>query len=257
MKTLEIKTSVQKQWHRFPTCTGTTGLQPVKQWHRFKTCESTKSGWHWITVIGFALMLFSVTGCNIITPVMWFIEGPPTQPALYTLNPEQDVVVFLDDRGTVIPRSRWRQKLAMTTTQTLLDQPELIRNAITPQAATRVASQEEYGHLIPIDEVGRRVQADVIIYATVDRFDLLDNGYPKPIAQMRVKIVDSQTGRQLWPDDPHGHDLVAQMPTQLNSQYEAGASDALAEVLAEYAGLRLAQLFFEHEPNPFDAEINY
>lgn len=221
-----------------------------------ETCDTLLGRLLAVTLL--ATTLVGLGGCNIGTPVMWLLTGPEQKEPEYVLPTDSTVVVFLDDRGSVIPRARLRSLLTMSTTNTLLEQKGLVAKIVTPDAAGRVASQEEYGHLIPVDEIGRRVGADIVIYATVLRWDLIDDGYPRPLCILSVQVVDCIHGTVLWPEGGSPHVLTAQMGTKTSTRYDTSAAVAqLEDTLAKFAGLRLAQLFFKHEENPLDAEINY
>lgn len=205
------------------------------------------------------LLALATSGCNIVAPIAYIIEGPPTTGPLYQL-PAGKVVVFIDDRGDVVPRARLRTTMATRATTELLNNVETqISGAITPTAIARVTDQDQFARLLPIDEIGRRVGADIVIYATVERFELIAQAMPRPTAVLRVKIIDSNTGQRLWPtglDGEYGYRLVVQMGVKTASHYEPSAIDQLQEQLADFTGLRLAQIFLQHEVNPLDGRVN-
>ncbi len=201
-------------------------------------------------------VLAGLTGCNVVAPVAYVIEGPPTVDAQYEL-PQKKIVVFVDDRGSVMPRARLRQALAMKTTNTLLQDQKLVPAAITPEAAARVASVEDYETPMAIDEVGRQVGAEVIIYVEPLQFTLASGVVPQPTSLLRVKVIECKTGKRLWPQDPSGYTVRADMAAQNESAYNTpDALTLLQQTLAEVAGLRVAQLFYKHEANPLDAQVN-
>ncbi|NOG56095.1 MAG: hypothetical protein HND57_17495, partial [Planctomycetes bacterium] len=89
-------------------------------------------------------------------------------------------------------------------------------------------------------------------------WDLVDDGYPRPLCVMRVQVVDAVNGTVMWPEAGGPFVMTAQMGTKTSTRYDTASAVAqLEDTLANYAGLRLAQLFFKHEVNPLDAEINY
>lgn len=209
-----------------------------------------------IGIVAGAILLFC-PGCNIATPVLWLVEGPPSVEAMYQLPPDKSIVVFLDDRATVMPRTRLRRKLTMSATQYFLDQPKMTNAIISPDTAIQVTRQEGYGSLMPIDEIGRKAGADLVIYATVTKFSMIDNNMPKPTAMLNVKVIDSATGEKLWPKGIAAHSMLAQMGAKTDSRYEDTQLEMMADQLAEFTGMRLAQLFFKHEEAPFDGGLNY
>lgn len=214
------------------------------------------SGTFLLLLLVFAPAVTLLAGCNVVAPAAYLIEGPPTTDPLYTL-PQKKIVVFVDDRGSVIPRARLRREMALKTTNTLLLDEKLVPAAITPDAAIRVASIEDYATPLAIDEVGRQVGAEVIIYVEPIQFALIAGGNPRPVSLVRVKVVDCKSGERLWPTDPAGYVVTAQMALQTDTAYTTPEGiSVLQTTLAEFTGLRVAQLFYKHELNPLDARVN-
>ena len=108
-----------------------------------------------------------------------------------------------------------------------------------------------------IDEIGRKVGAGVVIYAVPRQFTLVDDRGTVPTCIMEVKVVDTETGRRLWPGptEYEYHRLVVELAYKSPLEYDPGKVDGLQQKLADLAGLRLAQLFFPHETNPLDARV--
>jgi hypothetical protein len=46
--------------------------------------------------------IFLVAGCNYAVPAMWIAQGPPKKPAEFTLPKDKKLVVFVDDRKSVV-----------------------------------------------------------------------------------------------------------------------------------------------------------
>jgi len=199
-----------------------------------------------------------LSGCNVLEPVTYAIEGPPTVPALFQL-PEKKIVVFVDDRSSIIPRTRLRRVLADRATNELLREQQIVPAAVEASAAVRIAQTEDADGLMSIAEIGRRVGADIVIYARPIRFSLSSGGMPKPIAVLGVKVINTRTGVKMFPTDAENSEytLTATMAAKTGSHYETEQSrQTLEESLADYAGLRLAQIFYEHEPNPLDGDLS-
>jgi len=205
---------------------------------------------------GCAVLLVSVGGCNVAGPIYAFAEGPPTVEAQYVLPEESRVVVFIDDRANRLPRARLRTTIASRTTDLLFAEKQVVAEAIDPASAARLAAAEDLaGSLKSIDEIGRDVGADVVIYAVIDRFSLAEEGVPRPVCVMRVKVIDVETGERLFPSDERGRPVVARMGFKSASAYDADRLRTLDTTLAEFAGMRLAELFYEHEVNPLDGRL--
>ena len=227
--------------------------------HRFNMIEQSQTKLLRCATLLLAVLTGAVmTGCNILEPFTYAVEGPPQAPVVYQL-PEKKIVVFVDDRSSIIPRTRLRRTLADRTTNELLSEQKLVPAAVEPSAAVRLAQTEDSGHLLSIAEIGRRIGADLVIYVHPIRFSLSSGGLPKPIAVLGVKVIDTRTGDRLFPTELGSteHILTATMAAKTGSNYETEqARKDLEDSLADFAGLRVAQLFYEHEPNPLDGEVS-
>lgn len=201
-------------------------------------------------------LLLALTACNIISPIAYIADGPPTKSALYTL-PQRKIVIFLDDRGSVIPRTRLRRIITQSATRQLLQVERLVPAAIDPDAAVRIAQSETNNQLLSIDQIGAQAGADIIIYIQPQAFALISRGLPRPTAEFRVKVIDTATGQRLFPVGmgPSEFLLTVAMAVKPGSHFEnADSIRTLEESLADFAGLRIAQIFYKHEPNPLDGE---
>lgn len=196
-----------------------------------------------------------MSGCDQVAAAMYLIEGPPTVDAQYEL-PKKKVVVFVDDRASIIMRSKLRRTIAETATEEIVLNQKLVSGGIHPDAAVNVASTEGVDNLLPIDEIGRRAGAEILIYVEPLRYTMVQDGMPRPMAQYFVKVIDCNTGVRLWPEDEVGFPLTVMLSYKVGTYYEESNREMLEEQLASFSGLRIAQLFYEHEANPLDGELN-
>ena len=66
-----------------------------------------------------ALLALSLSGCNIVAPIVAVAQGPGEVEAVYELNPDRKTVIFVDDLnmpevdlyGTASPHTVMRQHL--------------------------------------------------------------------------------------------------------------------------------------------------
>ncbi len=196
-------------------------------------------------------------GCNLVGAGAYIIHGPEKQPAEYVL-PQKMTVVFIDDRANVFPRSRLIQQAALRATNELLKVAKVVPGALDPSTITREAAREATGRLMAIDEIGRKVNAEVVIYAVPRTFSLADERGTIPTCILDVKVVDCQTGERLWPaaTEAEYHSLTVELAYKSPLRYEDERLEELQQKLADVTGLRLAQLFYQHERNPLDAQVS-
>lgn len=208
-----------------------------------------------IPFIPIAALSASVTllgSCNIVAPVAYAIQGPPTIDEVYKLDKDRTTVIFIDDRMNRSPRRSLRIAAAEAAEQHLMQEGALPENrVITTRAAMRVASQEQFGEPKTIAELGRSVGADVVIYVTLDTWTLSPDGVTfAPGVQARVKVIDAANDTRLWPAEGAGHPLTAALPPQVQGMPTGSDRDEANVAVASLLGLRLAQLFYEHARDP-------
>lgn len=205
-----------------------------------------------ITLLAFlassAAAILCTQGCNIAAGAFYIIHGPDQKiPPKYELPPNRPTVVFVDDRNSKLPSRDLREMIAEAAGQTLLESGE-VSDLIDPRGALGAAAKDRFGEPMTIAEIGRAVQADVVIYVTVDAFTYSADGTSiAPSSRLRVKVIDSKTEARLWPEEPEGYALGIQSPPKQGTMgtSAAGMFQTRQEAAAR-AGLGIAQLFSEH-----------
>lgn len=188
--------------------------------------------------------------CNIAGPAFYFIHGPEKADALFALPPEKTAVVFVDDRNSRLPSRAIRQEIAKNAEETILTGKVLKADLVSSDAILPIATSERFEKPRTIAEVGQAVSAQTVIYATVDAFALSQDGAEmNPFCRLRLKVVDSETQKRLWP--PAGqewHPLEVTVPTKSSVVPRTVGERAVAEQeFAALVGKRLGQVFVKHE----------
>jgi hypothetical protein len=213
-----------------------------------------------------ALLLAGVSclasGCNIAGPALWFVSDD-RDPALYKLDPKRTAVVFIDDRSSVLPARILRDRISKGAEKQILEQKLLDVDLVSSDSLQQVVAGERFSKPRSIAEVGKAVQADQVIYATVDSFTLSPDGSQHaPTATIRVKVIDSKRDVRVFPADESpgtggGKDAAYTLvvPEKVRA---TGLPHSTAEImkeqqeLADEVGRRLGQLFYKHstrDPN--------
>jgi hypothetical protein len=189
-----------------------------------------------------------LTGCNIVGAAYYIIHGPEKVPKQFDLPPDRPTIVFVDDRANRLPRRSLRQTIADTAQKTLLDSRTLT-NVIDSRAALAVAAQDRYGEPKPITEIGRAVQAELVIYVTIDEFTLSPDGQSfAPSVSMRVKVIDVIADKRMWPTDKEGFGMTTRTPAKPGYAPSSQAQLAQDEDgAARRAGTAIAQCFIKHQ----------
>ncbi len=202
-----------------------------------------------LTLLG-ATALLTLPGCNIVAPVAYAVQGPGNVNREYELDPSLATVIFVDDPSNKIATRRIRLAIGERAQETLLRR-KLVNNGklIDARSALLATTRDRDDRPLSIAEIGRAVDADVVIYAVVTDFQTDAIGEATaPYAGMRVKIVDSATSTRLWPADEAGFPLRVALPAtgRINPSSRTEAL-AIQREVADRAGLALAQLFYTVE----------
>lgn len=228
------------------------------------TCGDRKARrWSWPretlrAAVGVAALLLLacavLPGCNILGPAGYFIMGPEKQPAVYTLDPQKVGVIVIDDKVNVTPQRSLREIIGRTAEEEILTK-NLVKDMVKSSQALAVLSRERFGERMTIAELGKSLQADVVIYCTMDDFSLTQDGQSvTPESAMRVKIVDVKTSERVFPgkDATEWYPLKIKLPAQSMEKPSGSAILQNQQDLARLTGLALARMFYEHIPNEPD-----
>lgn len=199
-----------------------------------------------------AATLLAAVACNIITPAAYIIEGPASNDAQYTL-PDRKVVVFVDDRKSVLSRTQLRTSIGDKVASDLLAK-KLVPDAIASREAVAVARREEsVGKPLSTAEIGEKVGADVVIYVRMLSFELSEPGNnPRPNAVALVRVIDAANRARLFPSDAEapGAEVRSTMNEVSMDLYNSSSGRrTIEDLLATNLGDRIAKLFYKHEKN--------
>ncbi len=206
-----------------------------------------------------AAFMACAAGCNIAGPAFYFLHGPDKTPAVFALDKNRSTVIFIDDRTNRIPSRATRDLIGTTAEESLLAEG-VVRDMVQSRKIQTVVARERYGKPMGIAEVGRAVDAQVIVYAWVDQFTLSTDGQTfAPTAALRIKVVDAESGQRLFPgpDTDGWYAFSVAVPPQQGITPDTAALRQRSEQnLARYTGESLAKLFFEHfsEKSPADLD---
>lgn len=189
-----------------------------------------------------------MSGCNIVGPAVVLIHGPEKQKAQYTIDPNRTMVVFIDDRANRLPRRPLRLTIAKAATDIMLKEG-VSKNIIDPTAPLTKISGETSEAPMDIVSLGKAVNAQIIVYVTIDSFVLSEDGISfVPTCVMRVKVVDCENEpARLWPEEAAGKVVTAVMPQKQGLSPQTGSDYAKAlDSLAKETGRVLAEVFYDH-----------
>lgn len=214
-----------------------------------------------LLILPFVVCPVLAGGCNIAGPFVAVMAGPEGYKARYVLPKEQVAVVFVDDRTNVAPTRSVRELVGLTAERALL-KSGVVKDMVQSRLVLSTLRSERMGEPMTIAQVGRSVQARVVIYATLDSWSLSPDGQTfSPKADLRVKVVDAETSARLWPGGDEQADGYAQLSVAVPPQSRAAPTTTAATAeahleLARWVGLRLAQMFYDHGPEEVPEKFN-
>lgn len=237
----------------------TTQQQAPGTHHDRPVLRPRAAGWALAALAGLAGVAGVLGGCNIVGPAVYFAVGPDKIKPVYTLDPAKTTVVFLDDRSSRIPSRATRELIGQTAEEELLNKG-VVKDMVQSRRIQAVVARERYGKPLGIAQVGRAVEADVVIYCWVDEFTFSTDGQSfAPGATLRVKVVDAHTKERLFPapEIPDGwHILRISPPTQQGSAPATTSERAEAERnLARWVGREIAGMFYERDPSTLPKKL--
>ena len=189
-----------------------------------------------------------LSGCNIVGPAVVLIHGPEKQKALYTIDPDRTMVIFIDDRANRLPRRPLRLTIAKAATDIMLKEG-VSKNIIDPAAPLTKISGETSESPMDMVSLGKAVNAQILVYVTIDSFSLSEDGVTvTPTTVMRVKVIDCEKEpARLWPEEPHGKVVIATIPQKQGIRPKSGSDYAKSlDTLSKETGRALAEVFYDH-----------
>jgi hypothetical protein len=196
-----------------------------------------------------------LSGCNIVTPVAYAIEGPGQVDAEYTL-PNKKTVVFVDDPRNILPRTALRTTLGDAVSIDLMQRDHLDSTVASRDAVmvARSGTKGESSKLMSVEAIGRALDCAQVIHIQPMVFDLAgrsDDRGIRPTAMVRVKVLDLENKMRSYPMAeimPDGREITAVIREKDASalRTRAGRTQVEDELVRKIA-LEVAQLFYQHE----------
>ncbi len=205
-----------------------------------------------------AAVVLSTPGCTLFAMVDQAIHGPPPTPAVFVL-PDKITAVLVDDPDNTLANARVPRTIGATALHHMRfhGAPETAVLVDAQQVARLEDQLGEAWPTTPIDDIGRRLHAQQIVYARITPQGINTHRGDRngiPALQLDVKIIDAQSGTRIWP--PHavgssdGYPLVVQATLDQRRRRLTGKDTPEQTLghLADAAGLALGQLFYDWVP---------
>ncbi len=191
-------------------------------------------------------MMLAATGCQLAGGAAYALMGPPAVPAVYT-PPQRSTLIFIENfRHPSLVRLSGEQ-----LERELADQLREHKIAPTIDAAALQRLRDQRDARLSgmsIAQVGSKIGADQILYVELQQADLEGDGdLVRGTVAVRVRWVDSQTAKTLWPaSSDEGWPINVQTPWIKRS--EQTDDTAVRQVMISATADQLAKLFYEWKP---------
>ncbi|MFM9956906.1 MAG: hypothetical protein ACKVZJ_02430 [Phycisphaerales bacterium] len=199
-----------------------------------------------ITSIALITSAALLAGCNIAIPIAYAIEGPPKVQAFYEPDTSRTTVILIDDPGNRMPRRELRLIAGQIADEDLMrSKTYAAGKLISSKSALNAAKGAEPGPKLSVVDIGRRVGAEVVIYAKVVDWSLSPDGQKiAPRTVVNVRLFDTLNNERIFPDEG-GFPITAELPEEsLTKQIN---KNVVEKNLASALGLALSRAFYEHE----------
>ncbi len=204
------------------------------------------SPYHPLTILLLAVLLLS--GCDAVRLVTEIVPAAKI-PAAYK-PVDQTTVVFVDDPRHAAPTIQALGQIAERIVADLQKQKVITAFVPVSKLDELRLNTKEFNQWA-IDRVGRELGARQVIYILIDTFDPAgrQEDFSRPSASVRLKVVDAETGRRLFPPrGEHGVTTTLNFKHELADRSTPGNQTAIVRHLADRLGRDIAYQFYEHEP---------
>jgi hypothetical protein len=196
-----------------------------------------------------AAMAMPLGGCAVSA---WFAAqfGPEKKvPAEYEPPAGKTILVFVDDMLHPVDYEPVKIELTEMLNAQLIDHKVAAKTIPYPRLGEFISATPSFNSLA-VGEVGRKLDADMVLYVQIDDFGLRDAAAAAELwkgrLQTTVRLVDVTKGR-LWPtDDPAGHMVLPKAETQTVSDSSQARGEQISKELAAETADKIAKLFYSY-----------
>jgi hypothetical protein len=200
-------------------------------------------------VVTAAVLMICGAGCHEAGVLHYFLMPDQKVEAEFELSDKPLVILVDDVRGLVDPPMA-RQALVESLSEELREH-KVARRITTNEELARVRQAEPDFDKLSIREVGRKVNADVMIWISVIEFGF-DQNLEMAVAPGRfvakVKVFDiraeNEGNLRLWPTQRQGRFVDVEIPPHKvrSCKNKAEVHEKLADAMAD----KIARLFYEY-----------
>lgn len=217
------------------------------------------------TAVLSVMCLASATGCAQFIGILLQGFGPPKHKKQHELA-ERKTLVLVDDPKLLLGGTDLAWRIGDEVAINLVRAKSLRQSDIVPQNQLNqllVELGSDYAKM-PVDRIGRMLEAQQVIHINIDSVRLFDDGGVfKPKAQVTVKVIDAVKSRRLFPSPPvhsgpppkhaapRGYQIQIEMTYHDNIDVDPGYPDLVRKRLSHRIARDVGRVFHNwKEPEP-------
>jgi len=204
------------------------------------------------TAAAACLAVVAAAGCQPVGFLAYVIGGEGTVERVHKLD-KRPTVVLVDDPSEpgLLPSPQLTNLIAGRVGDALVREGVLKEaQVVAANRVSRLAAEHMDFEDWAIDRVGLEVGAEQVVYVLVTGFTVSQGGAVyEPAATVRVKVMDAETGRRLFPARG-SHPVATKLRLQPMENATATTDLIVARRLGEALARDVARLFHKWQPEP-------
>lgn len=208
----------------------------------------TRSKWLLAAVLVAAL---GASGCTPQALVALFRPDPQTDAKFKLASGA--LLVLVDEPLDAPPDPDARYQV-IRSIHAKLRQEKVNLQAIPQDRLTRLQKTQPQCMQWPEDKLGESLGAVQVLHVQLDEVSTNDQSMdmrPHSRAQANVRVIDVETGDQLWPKERAGYPVVFELKPR--DMHELEITPDLRKRLAQGLGEQVVKLFYKHKLSDYEA----
>lgn len=205
-----------------------------------------------LSVLSSLLLPPALAGCAPVGAVLSKVVGEPPVAPRYVLDKAKPILVLVENYQNPDAGRLDAQRVTIYVAEEL--GRYRVGTVVAPEDVEALRSRADYRSM-KVEEVGRAAGAGQVLYVNMRPLKVentVGGEMLKAGTELRVRVVDVETGQTLWPrDTPQGQTVVAQSPwvRSPTGGREGLPEPALREQVARSAAHQLVKLFRKWRPD--------
>jgi hypothetical protein len=195
------------------------------------------------------LTLPCFTGCRAISTLL--APDPRAMiEAKYKFEKGKKIAILIDDYLAPVNNPGMKPALAKTIGDGLIE-AQAIRpgDLVSTDAVDQIPKEGGQGKKVSIQNIGKQVSADQVLYINIVEFNLQsdpDNPLIQPKARAYVKVINVSDGERIWPVDITGEPIEAKGRMENDLLSDKPDTSAWSQRLSLLVASEVIGLFFDH-----------